>query len=143
MAIKYCDRMFVTINGQRVVDLQSASVKQNHNAKEVPSMTPDGFNRGFVRGNTVIDVTVQIAVQNALSRPKFESIDYEANDVQITAVFGADQLVMTGLFLKDNDDNAGGVGDEVKTTFNFGALRIQDAVGNSSLFNGSIFTSIL
>ena len=32
-------------------------------------------------------------------------------------------------------DNAGGIGDEVKTTFNFGALRLQDAVGNSSLFN--------
>jgi hypothetical protein len=105
-------------------------------------MTPDRFNRGFVRGNMDIDVTVQIAVDNALARPKFENIDYESSDVAITAVFGSDQLVIKDVFLKDNDDSAGGVGDEVKTTFNFGALKIQDAVGNSSLFNGSIFTNI-
>lgn len=98
-------------------------------------MTPDGFNRGYVQGNTDIDVTLQIAVQNQLSRPKLEAIDFENNDVQLTFVFGSDQLIATGLFLKDTDDNAGGVGDEVKTTFNFGALRLQDAVGNSSLFN--------
>lgn len=98
-------------------------------------MTPDGFNRGFVQGNRDIDITVVIAVENQLSRPKFESIDYETNDVSLTFIVGADQYIATSLFLKDNDDNAGGIGDEVKTTFNFGALRLQDAVGNSSLFN--------
>lgn len=98
-------------------------------------MTPDGFNRGFVQGNRDIDITIVIAVENQLSRPKFESIDYEANDVALTYIVGADQYIATGLFLKDNDDNAGGIGDEVKTTFNFSALRLQDAVGNSALFN--------
>lgn len=98
-------------------------------------MTPDGFNRGFVQGNRDIDITLTIAVQNQLSRPKFESIDYENNDVQLTYIVGSDQYISTGLFLKDNNDNSAGVGDEVKTTFNFGALRLQDAVGNSSLFD--------
>lgn len=98
-------------------------------------MTPDGFNRGFVQGNTDIDITAQIAVQNLLSRPKLESIDYENNDIQLTFIVGVEQFVATGLFLKDADDSAGGVGDEVKTTFNFGAVRVADAVGNSSLFN--------
>ena len=139
---RYADRIFVSVNGQRVTDVQSVTVRQNHNARAVPTMTPDRFNRGFVRGNMDIDVTVQIAVDNALARPKFENIDYESSDVAITAVFGSDQLVIKDVFLKDNDDSAGGVGDEVKTTFNFGALKIQDAVGNSSLFNGSIFTNI-
>lgn len=135
MAIRYADRAFISLNGARIIDVQSAQLKQNHNRKAVPSMTTDGFNRGFVQGNRDIDITLSIAVQNQLSRPKFESIDYENNDVQITFIVGAEQFIATGVFLKDNDDNSGGVGDEVKTTFNFSALRLQDAVGNSVLFN--------
>lgn len=135
MATKYADRAFISVNGARIADLERASLKQNHNAKPVPTMTQDGFNKGFVKGNREIDISLSIAVQNQLSRPKLESIDYEANDVQITWVVGAEQFVATGVFLKDNDDDAGGVGEEVKATFNFGALRLTDAVGNSSLFN--------
>lgn len=134
MAIRYADRAFVSVNGARILDLQSASLKQNLNAKAVPSMTNDGFDRGFVRGNRNIDITMTVAIQNQLSRPKLEDIDFESNDVQLTFVAGSEQWVCTGLFLKDVDDNAGGVGDEVKTTFNLGALRVQDAVGNSILF---------
>ena len=135
MATKYADRAFISINGARIADIQSASLKQNKNARVVPSMTPDGFNRGFVQGNTDIDITMSLALQNQLSRPKLETIDYENNDVQLTFVVGAEQFIATGLFLKDVDDNAGGIGDEVKTTFNLGALKLTDAVGNSSLFN--------
>ena len=135
MAIKYCDRAFVSINGARVADIQSASLKQNKNARVVPSMTTDGFNRGFVQGNTDIDISLTLAVQNQLSRPKFESIDYEANDVQLTFIAGSEQFICTGLFLKDVSDDAGGVGDEVKASFNFSALRVQDSVGNSVLFD--------
>lgn len=135
MSTKYCDRAFISLNGARIVDLQSANLKQNKNARIVPSMTTDGFNRGFVQGNTDIDITGTIAVQNLLASPKFETIDYEANDVQLTFVAGSDQYVCTSLFLKDASHDAGGVGDEVKRTFNWGAARVQDAVGNSSLFN--------
>lgn len=135
MATKYADRAFISINGARLADIQSASLKQNQNARVVPSMTPDGFNRGFVQGNKDIDISLTLAVQNQLTRPKLEAIDYENNDVQLTFVVGADQFIATGLFLKDVDDNAGGVGDEVKASFNLGALKLQDAVGNSSLFN--------
>lgn len=135
MATKYADRAFISVNGARIADVQSSSLRQNKNARVVPSMTPDGYNRGFVQGNTDIDITLQIAVQNALSRPKLEAIDYENSDVQLTYIVGAEQFIATGLFLKDAEDNAGGVGDEVKTTFNFGAIRLQDAIGNSSLFN--------
>lgn len=101
-------------------------------------MTPDSFNRGFVAGNRDIDITVVVAVQNKLSRPKFESIDYENNDVQLTFICGAELFTATSLFLKDNDDNAGGIGDEVKSTFNFSAIKLTDAVGNSALFNISL-----
>lgn len=135
MATRYADRAFISINGKRLADVQSASLKQNHNRRVVPTMTQDGFNRGFVQGNRDIDITCQIAVQNLLSRPKLESIDYESEDVQITFIVGADSYTCTGLFLKDNDDNSGGVGDEVKTTFNFAALRLLDNVGNSVLFD--------
>lgn len=138
MTTKYADRAFLSINGAPLVDLQTASLKQNHNRKIVASMTPDRFNRGFVEGNMEIDVALTIAVQNQLARPKIETIDFENNDVQLTFVVGADQYVATGLFLKDNDDNAAGVGQEVKTTFNFGAVKLTDATGNSSLFNLSL-----
>lgn len=138
MATRYADRAFISINGARVIDVQSASLKQNLNSRIVPSMTQDGFNKGFVKGNRDIDVTLALATQNQLSRPKFESIDYENNDVQLTFIVGAEQWVCRGLFLKDAEDNAGGIGDEVKATFNFGAQSIQDAVGNSVLFNVSL-----
>lgn len=138
MATKYADRAFISINGTRLSDIQSASLKQNQSAKEVPSMTPDGRNRGFVQGNKIIDITLALAVQNKLSRPKLEAIDYEANDVQLTFICGAELFTATGLFNKDVEDNAGGVGEEVKSTFNFGALDLKDAVGNSVLFNLSL-----
>lgn len=133
MGMLYADRMFLNMNGTRLVDLQSASIRRNMNARAVPSMTPDGFNRGFVQGNQDIDVNAVIAVENDLARPKLELIDYKNNDVSITAVVGADQYVIGPLFVKDAEDSAPGVGEEVKTTFNWGALRITDAVGNSVL----------
>lgn len=135
MATKYADRAFISVNGSSIADVQSASLKQNLNAKVVPSMTPDGFNRGFVQGNRDIDITCAIAVQNQLSRPKLEAIDYEANDVQMTFRCGAELFVATSLFLKDVEDNAGGVGEEVKATYNMGAVKLVDSVGNGVLFN--------
>lgn len=138
MAQKYADRAFISVNGARLSDVQSCSLKQNKNARVVPTMTPDGFNRGFVQGNTDIDISLSTALQNALSRPKLEAIDFEASDVQLTFVCGAEIFIATGLFLKDVEDNAGGVGDEVKTNYNLGALRLQDAVGNSVLFDVSL-----
>jgi len=138
MSVKYADRAFLSVNGAPLFDLQSSQLKQNHNAKAVPSMTRDGFNRGFTRGNTDIDISAVVALDNNQPRPKFEAIDYEANDVQITYVVGSEQFIATGVFLKDNDDNAGGIGDEVKSTFNFGALKLTDAVGNGVLFNLSL-----
>lgn len=131
---KYADRAFISVNGTRLVDIQSGSLKQNKNAKAVPSMTPNGRNRGFVQGNLDIDINVVIAVQNQLARPKLEAIDYETNDVQITWICGAEIFTCTSVFNKDVEDNAGGVGEEVKATFNFGALDVKDAVGNSVLF---------
>lgn len=135
MATLYADRAFVSINGAKLADVQSASLKQNLNAKAVPSMTPDRFNRGFVRGNIDIDIALTLAVQNTLAHPKLEAIPFESSDVQLTFIVGADQYVATGLFLKDKDLGASGIGDEVKATFNLGALKVVDAVGNSVLFN--------
>lgn len=135
MAQRYADRAFISINGVRLVDIKSASLRQNKNSRVVQTMTTDGFNRGFVQGNTDIDIQLQIAVANQLARPKLESIDYENNDVQMTFEVGVDQFVATGLFLKDVGDGANGVGQEVNTDFSFGALRLIDGVGNSLLFN--------
>lgn len=136
--ILYADRAFISINGKRVLDLQSSSLKQNFNARVVPSMTPNRRNRGYVKGNADFDIMVQIAVEQSLSRPKFEGIDFDTNDIQITYEVGADQYVAKGVFIKDAEDNSGSIGDEAKSTFNFGALDLVDAVGNSVLFDISL-----
>jgi hypothetical protein len=135
MAVKYADRAFLSINGAKLADIQSATLKQNHNRKIVPSMTNDAFNRGFTEGNRDIDISLTLAVRQFEASPKLEAIDYARNDIQCTFVCGSEQYVATGLFLKDDDFNAGGVGDEVKRTYNFGAVKVTDAVGNSALFS--------
>lgn len=135
MAQRYADRCFVSINGTDVIDVQSASLKQNRNAKAVPSMTRNRWNAGYTEGNTDIDITVQIALKNQEGRPKFDFIDYETNDVQITFQVGVDLYVATGVYLKDAEDNASGIGDEVKATYNFGALKLTDPVGNPAGFD--------
>ncbi len=136
MATKYADRGFLTMNGRPLIDVQNISVKQNFNAKQVKSMTPDGFDRGYVEGNVDCDVNFVLAVENLLASPKLENIDFQANDVSLTAQFGADTYTVKSLFRKDVDQSAPGVGEEVKKTFNFGALKVVDAVGNSVLFSG-------
>ena len=137
MATRYSDRAFISVNGALLSDLESGSLRLNKARREVSTMTNDGFNRGFVEGNWVIDISATIAVRNLEARPKLEALDYENNDVQITFRFGQDVYVCTGVFLKDTSDDASGVGQEVKTTFNFGALKFTDTVGNSALFNVS------
>jgi hypothetical protein len=98
-------------------------------------MTRDGWNKGFVQGNTDIELTCAVAVQNLLASPKIEAIDFEVNDISATFECGSDSYTVTGLFLKDTDQSAGGIGDEVKKTWNFGGLKMVDAVGNSALFD--------
>lgn len=135
MSTKFADRAFITVNGSRLADLQSASLKINRNARAVPSMTRDGWNKGFVQGNTDVDITCTIAVQNLLASPKLEVINFETSDIAISFECGADIYSAVGIFLKDVDQSAGGIGDEVKKTWNFGALKLVDSVGNSALFN--------
>lgn len=135
MATKYADRAFITVNGARISDIQSATLRMNHNRRVVPSMTRDRFNRGFVEGNIDIDITFVLAIQNNLARPKLEFIDYATADVAIQFECGAEVFTAQGCFNKDTDTAAGGIGDEVKSTFNFGALKLVDAVGDSALFN--------
>lgn len=130
MSVKYADRAFISVNGTRLVDVQSASLRQNKNARVVPTMTPDSFNRGFTQGNRDIDITLSLAQRNLQARPKLENIDYEVNDVQLTFISGAERFICTGLFNKDTTDDASGVGNEVRATMNFGAIKITDAVGN-------------
>lgn len=133
--ILYADRAFISVNGAKIADVQSASLKQNLNARPVQSMTQDRYNKGIVKGNVDVDITLEVAVQNTLARPKLETVPYETADVQLTFQVGADQYVAKGLFMKDVTDNSSGIGSEVKTTFNMGALKVIDAVGNSVLFN--------
>lgn len=136
MATVYADRAFISVNGAPMIDVQSASLKRNFNAKAVPNMTQDNFNTGFVQGNTDIDIDLEVAVQNTLASPKLESLPFKTSDIALTFVCGADQYVATGLFMKNTDQNASGIGSEVKKTFSMGALKLVDSVGNvASILN--------
>lgn len=105
------------------------------NARVSQSITPDGFNRGATNGNRDIDITLAFAVPNVAPRVAFEAINYASNDVQITWICGGQIAIATGVYLKDVEDSAPGVGEEVKTTASFGAMRVTDAIGNPVLFN--------
>jgi len=129
MSQMYADRIFISVNGFEMIDVQSVQVRHNFNRKAVQSMTRNRRNKGFTSGNLDISLTVQIAVQNQVARPKFDAIDYETNTVALTAIFGAEQLTYLDCFLVDNDDNGSGVGNEVQSTFNFGALDYKDPIG--------------
>lgn len=129
MSQMYADRIFVAVNGFEMIDVQSVQSKHNFNRKAVSTMSRNRRNRGHVQGNLEINLTIQVAVQNLVARPKFDSIDYEANDVAITCIFGAEQFTYLGCFLQDNDDNGSGVGNEVTASFNFGALDYKDPIG--------------
>lgn len=135
MAVKYADRAYITVNGARIQDLQNGTLRITQNARAVPSMTRDKYNKGFVQGNVDIDITMTLAVQNTLASPKLEFVDYEGADVAIAFECGSDVYQATGVFQKDSEQSASGIGEEVRKTFNFGALKLIDSVGNSVLFD--------
>lgn len=138
MATQYADRAFISVNGAKIADLQTADLSLDFKSKPVESMTEDQFNEGYVKGNIAIDVNFEIAIQNALSTPKVEFIDFTNNSVQITWVCGADQFVVTGIFVKTAKNAVSGVGTEGKKNWAFGGLKVKDAVGNSILFPVSL-----
>lgn len=131
MATVYADRAFLSVNGVALIDLQSSSLRQNFNSRPVDTMTPDNFNRGFVQGNTHIDIGFNVAVEQGLARAKVDQIDFKANDISITYEVGVDQFVALGCFKKDASDDSSGVGAESKFSMNIGATKLVDAVGNA------------
>ena len=135
MSTLFADRAFISINGVEVLDIESADLKRNYGTKVVPTMSRNRRNKGTVKGNLEIDLSITVAVQNQLGTPKLEDINFESNDVALTFEHGADRYTCTGLDLKDVDQNASGVGSEGKKVWNLIALDVIDQVGNSSLFN--------
>jgi hypothetical protein len=143
MSQLYADRVFLSMNGTEAQDVQSATLEQNRNSKAVRSMTRKPFNTGFVEGNRDIKITATIAVQNALASPKWDQYDYVANDVSMSFECGADLYVAHNLELVSCRLEGTGVGEEVKKVFEFLALSLTDAVGDSALFVTSITNQTL
>lgn len=141
MALLYANRGFISVNNQKLIDVKSIELKLNRNAKAVPSMTVDGFNTGITLGNWEIDFSFEIAVEDQLSSPKLELIDWSTVSGQLTAAFGnaSDLWTLANIFNKDMTTRSPAPGDEVTKSWNFGALKMLDGAGNSSLF-GSLFS---
>lgn len=140
MSTVYADRIFVSMNGLEVLDVESVSAKMSDGTKYVPTMTRNRRHKGTVGGNRDINLNITVAVQNKLGTPKIEDLDYENNDVAITYEVGADRYTFSGVSFVDVDLNGSGVGSEVKKAFNMLALDCVDQVGNSTLFPTSIST---
>jgi hypothetical protein len=132
----YADRGFISVNGIEMIDVESITVRISDGTKVVPTMTRNRRNKGTVKGNRDINVSFVAAVGNRLGSPKLENIDYEKNDVGLTAAFGeaGDRYTLKGFDLVDTEEAASGVGSEVKKTFNGIALDILDQVGNPASF---------
>jgi len=138
MGTLYADRMFLSINGVELTDVESASVKKTDGTKTVPTMSRNRRNKGFVKGNREIDLNVVVAVQNKLASPKLEDIDYENQSVALTVEHGGDRYTFTDIEYVDDDQSASGVGAEGKKSFNLKALDYIDQIGNSVLFPSSL-----
>ena len=141
MALLYANRGFLSVNNQKLVDVMSIELKMNRNAKAVPTMTPDGFNTGITQGQWEIDFNFEIAVEDQLSSPQLELIDWSTVSGQITAAFGnnSDLWTLANIFMKDMTERSPAPGDEVRKVWNFGALKMLAGTGNSSLF-GQLFS---
>ena len=137
MGMMYANRGFLSINNQKLVDIKKIDLKVNRNSKIVQSMTSDSFATGFTQGNYDIELSFEIAVEDQLSSPQLELIDYSSVQVQATAQFGnnSDLWTLTGLFIKDVTTSAPAPGEEVSKTYNFSCLKIISGTGASSLFN--------
>lgn len=138
MSQLYADRAFLAMNGVEFQDVQTASLEMVFNAKAVNTMTRKPWNKGFVQGNTDINLDFTLAVQNALGTPKVDQLDYVGNNVSLNFQCGADIYTANNLFIKNAKMDASGIGDESKKTAQFGALSLVDSVGNSALFVTSI-----
>jgi hypothetical protein len=134
----YADRGFISVNGVEVLDVESITVKVSDNTKYVPTMTRNRRYKGVVKGNRDINISLAVAVQNALGSPKLESIDYANNSVALTFEHGADRYTITNVDFVDDEQTAGGVGSEGKKSFNMLGQDIIDQVGNSALFQTSL-----
>jgi hypothetical protein len=138
MAGKYADRMFLAVNGAPIADVQSASIKRNRNARPVKTMTRNGRNKGIVEGNHEFELSFTLAVKNDEPYPKLDFIDFTANSVALVAQYGTESLTYNDLFATDDSTEGSGPGEEVKKSFNFGALDCTDATGNPASFEGVI-----
>ncbi len=138
MGVLYIDRMYLTMNGVEILDIEQADLKRSYGTKYVPTFSRTRRNKGTVKGNLDINVSLTTAVQSTLATAKLEDIDYNAQSVAMTAEHGGDRYTLTDMDFVDTDQTASGVGSEGKKAFNFLALDYVDQVGNSVLFQTSL-----
>lgn len=134
MATLYADRGYLSMNGISILDIESITVRVSDGTKHVPTMTRNRRFTGTVKGNREISANFAIAVQNTLSTPKIEMIDYQNNNVALTFEQGADIYTLVNMDFVDVEQAAPGVGTEGKKTWNAIFLDMIQQVGNSSLF---------
>lgn len=131
MAIKYADRAFLSINGQEIIDVRSATLRRSQNRQVVQTMTRDGYNKGFTEGNeeTTVDFTVGVRAREGL--PKLNQLDFEANEVAIVFECGAERVLCIGGWIDEHEISASGVGSEADARWTFHALKTVDENGSS------------
>lgn len=134
MSRLYADRGFLNFQGVELQDVMDINVTRNDGTKPVPTFSRDRRHKGFVKGNREIRWSFSVAVQESLSTPKIEDLDFQSNDYSCTFEQGGDRYTLVGIEHADNAQGAPAVGTEGKKNFNMLALDIIDQNGNSALF---------
>lgn len=130
-AVRYADRAFLSINGQELVDVKSASFRGGHNRNRVSTMTRDGRDKGYTEGNEMAMIDFTVAVRQLEGLPKLHQIDFEGNDVAMVFECGAERILCNGGWIDEREINASGVGAEADARYTFHALSTVDENGSS------------
>lgn len=126
----FADRMFVTVNGFEILELESVDYSANQNLTPKETMTRNKRNLGFSAGNLAVTLNLTMAVEADKAQINLALADPTA-DINVGAEMGGDSFLFTGV-AQNEISGTGSVGAASKTLALL-ALDFTDENGNSRL----------
>lgn len=130
MAKIYADRIFLEINGNEVLDIESLDYDINENLTRVETMTRNRRSAGFRKGNKAISLTLTLAVE--IDNPQINlALKDPATTANIVTEQGGERISFIDIE-QEQQTATGSVGNTTKT-LNLQALDYVDENGRSRL----------